>query len=270
MKERRTMKLLIACALLLSSCALPFVRPTVTREDARDSVFKISSDVEVDPTPVCDGDPECLARLKDRIGKTYHFKFTGAAWASGHSGKHTQVTTAGHICESSETYTYEMIDWGTLSVKSYELPIVSVSYGLEAVDGTAIRDLRVLHDDDVADACVLTANGDIGPSLPLSDRDPEYGEHCFVIGAPAGVWGGGLAVISEATFSGRVSLNGLPQMLAFTGASVGGSSGSPVMCGGRVVGVLDRGMGRYPLFLAAPWDDVRDDIRKANRLPKKD
>lgn len=267
MKERRTMKLLIACALLLSSCALSFGRPTVTREEARDSVFKIYSDVEVDPTPVCEDDADCLAKLKDRIGKTYHFKFIGTAWASGHSKGHTQIATAGHICESDETYKYKILDWGTLTLKTYELPILSVTYDLEASDGTKVKDIQVLHDDDDVDACILTAPGDIAPSLPLADRDPDYGEHCFVIGAPAGIWGGGLAMISEATFSGRVSMNGLPQMLTFSGAAVGGSSGSPVICGGRVVGILDRGRREPPFFLAAPWDDVRRDIRAANHLP---
>lgn len=275
------MALLAGC----SGCAhLPWTGRT-SRADVSESVFQIKNDIEVNPDPYCadakDGDgnddsANCVKRLHEELGgSTYHFRFMGTAWISGHVKSRTQVVTAGHLCETRKNYEYVTVQLAVkdgmlvLEKKVYQLPILSVKYKLAASDGTETEGLQVRQDNDETDVCSLTAPGDLGAALRIADDDPEYGERCYYIGAPMGIWGDGVAMIAETTFAGRWQPEEGPEMLAFSGAVAGGASGSPMICDGKVVGVLDRGGTRFPFILAADSDAIRDLLSHKGRSAKK-
>lgn len=281
--------LLVFCSLLSMSCAT-FTNRKVSRPDVPQSVYQIKSDIEVDPSSLCDDvtpsdgqTPEdaknaCLQGLHERIGgNTYHFRFIGTAWIVGSSLNHAQAMTAGHVCETRKTYEYKTyrltIDENGFGIKElvYQFPIVGVDYDLVASDNTVFHGLTVQRDDDERDVCVLTSpSDDLGPPLPVADSDPEYGDHCYYVGAPGGIWGNGLAMTVDLVYSGRMTPSGLPEMLAFSGNSIGGASGSPIICDGRVVGVLDRSARAYfPFTLAADWEDIHDVLKKGSHREKR-
>ncbi len=266
------MKKLIISLAILAGCN-PFHHREPSREEVSRSVYQVRSDIEVDPRPVCadakdeagnDDVEGCVARLYEALGShTYHFRFMGTAWVSGNSRGRTQLVTAGHLCETRESYEYVtrhiVLDENGFRVveQTFELPILHVGYVLRAADGTEFSGATALVDDDEQDVCLMSVSGDLGDPLRVADSDPEYGAHCYTVGAPQGLWGGGLAMISEETFAGRIRIKDLPEMLSFSGAATGGASGSPQICDGRVVGVLDRADRAFPFNVAAPWEAIR-------------
>jgi hypothetical protein len=102
----------------------------------------------------------------------------------------------------------------------------------------------------------------------MANEDPPYGSNSEVVGAPAGLWGGGVAVASDIKFSGRGSVFGVePDGLAFNGNVAPGNSGSAILYRGYVVGLISLGATRFKtLTHAVPHDTIRAFMRKALHL----
>lgn len=260
------MKLTTLCALVVLAIAPDAGcsrSPYATADDARAATFQIAVDVTTSPSLLDDGAAES------------HRKWTGTAWVAEYEGGHTRLVTAGHVCESKKTLEDEV--WG---IHLGELQVRHVDYKLVAADGTEVHDLTVLLDDDDADLCVLAHMGWLAAPLPVADADPRIGEHAYYFGAARRVWGGGVAMSYQLHFDGR----GAPfagkcgdeeakaceaHGLVFSGPVAGGASGSAVLSGGRVVGVINLASpGWQNMGEAVPWDVLRRDLaRAAYRAP---
>lgn len=260
------MKKLALSLLALAACNPLHLDSKKTREEVSQSVYRLSEEVEVDPRPYCDdADPDMKQKCIESVGTTHTFGWTGTGWVISHGEGRSFVMTAGHLCESGKTYAYESSEIGvgsdgelTFVKKTYQLPILKVTYDLHAADGTVYHDATALGDDDEDDLCELSVPGDLGPAIPLADRDPVHGQHCYVTGAPHGLWGGGVALTFDAVFDGRGALWGGkdPEGLFFTGPAAGGASGSPIVCDGEAVGVLNLGARNWELFSGVPYEAV--------------
>jgi hypothetical protein len=206
--------------------------------------------------------------------------WSGTGWDAARANGHTYVMTAGHVCESKDVYHIDFfyIDWNTLEFEEVplDLPIVEKHHVMIGRDGVDSADATIIRDEDLDEAtfngndlCMLGVAGDLGTPIPVATHDPEYGESCSVVGAPTGLWGGGIAVPSDALFAGRGSVFGTePDGLAFNGLLAPGNSGSAVVCDGRVSGVISLGSSRFPsLIHAVPQDRIRAFIGKALHLP---
>lgn len=201
--------------------------------------------------------------------------WTGTGWVAGHDPGVSYVMTAGHVCESAPTFDIEIwdIDWemGTIDIVKIKLPITERSHVMVNPTGVESANAKVLRDEDLDedfngnDLCMLGVAGDLGPALAIADEDPSYGQTCSVVGAPTGLWGGGIAVASEALYSGRGSVFGVePDGLAFNGHLAPGNSGSAVVCDGEVVGVISLGSTRFrSLTHAVPHESIREFMHKA-------
>jgi hypothetical protein len=219
-----------------------------------------------------------MTKVNDSTAK---IGWAGTGWVAARANGRTFLMTAGHVCESKNTFTLEYwdIDWDTLriAVRTMELPIIEKNHRLVSREGVEYQMATIIRDEDLdeetfngPDLCMLGAIGDLGRPLPLADEDPDYASRSEVIGAPRTLWGGGIAVASDVKFSGRGSVFGVdPDGLTFNGEVAPGNSGSGVLHDGRVVGVISLGAVRFPsLVHAVPHEIVREFIRKA--LHKKD
>lgn len=206
---------------------------------------------------------------------TAEIGWSGTGWVVAGAPGRSFVMTAGHVCESKVAYdiwVYD-IDWeaGTFEEAKLTLPILKKEHvmisrdGVESANGNIIRDEDLDEEFNGNDLCVVGVASALGPAIPLADRDPEYGETCSVVGAPTGLWGGGVAVASEAIFSGRGSVFGVePDGLAFNGLLAPGNSGSAVVCGGRAVGVISLGSTRFrSMTHAVPHEAMRKFLKAA-------
>jgi hypothetical protein len=245
--------------------------PHIGREEVSQSVYRMSEEITVDVTPFCKDQKDPSACV-EAVGKTYTFGWTGTAWTVDRMRGRSFLMTAGHMCESKDTYEYTdaslaIDDDGNLTIveKKYELPIVKAEYDFHGADGTDYVGAKVVRDDDDIDLCELQIAGDLGTPIPLADHDPDYGEHCYYTGAPSGIWGGGIAGTFDLVFSGRGDMFGEGQdKLAFTGLGKGGASGSPMICDGQAVGVLVEGPRNFQgMFMGTPQDEMREFHRKA-------
>jgi hypothetical protein len=231
-------------------------------DDAQHSVYKVKASMEVDVT-------EVLADLggSDTIRT---LDWSGTGWVEQSSTKESFVVTAGHVCNTEKVYHYDEINFDTWTVKTIDLPIKSVSYSLEDQDGTEFKNAKVVLADDTkgVDLCMLSVAGDLGVPLSISGHDPRYTQQGWYIGAPHGIWGGGIAGVYQVTFMGR----GTPwetedgERLVFSSAiAAAGASGSPVMYEGEVVGVLVETSRKFETFMTAiPWNVLEKFTDKAH------
>jgi hypothetical protein len=206
--------------------------------------------------------------------------WSGTGWVAARAPGRSYVMTAGHVCESKDVYQIEAydIDWeaGIIEFETIDLPITVKKHtmlnrdGVESANGSVVRDEDLDDDFNGNDLCMLGVGADLGPAIPVAIQDPEYGQTCSVVGAPTGLWGGGIAVASEAIFSGRGSVFGTePDGLAFNGLLAPGNSGSAVVCDGHAVGVISLGSTRFKsLTHAVPHDSIRKFMRQALHLQK--
>lgn len=202
---------------------------------------------------------------------TVEVGWTGTAWVVDRSSGSTFLMTAGHVCETRDFFETWYVDWDTWTIETIKLPIVEKSHTLISRENVEIP-TTVLADEDLNeetyagnDLCLLGSQGDLGTPLPLGKEDPAYGSHSEVIGAPAGLWGGGIAVTADLKFSGRGNVwgGGVAESLAFTGDVVGGNSGSAIMHNGRVVALLNLGGVRFKeLTTGIPWEEIRAFFRR--------
>ncbi|HEU5118672.1 MAG TPA: trypsin-like peptidase domain-containing protein [Isosphaeraceae bacterium] len=248
-----------------TSCNWHPLSPRIDRSEAADSVFKIEETITVSLVPYCEEKfgPDGMADCLKENGETHELSWTGTAWIAEWFGGRTRLLTAGHLCTTTPAYHYEehgisVDDDGEIGM----VPIVSTKYRLFAVDGTEHDVTRVLKDsdDDDHDYCELEADGIIGAPLPLADSDPTVGQRCYYTGAPGGLWGGGLAVTGDMNYDGRGNmLNEKYESLYFTGLAAAGASGSPIICDGRVAGLLIEQSNYFEgVFSAVPYDVLRD------------
>lgn len=196
--------------------------------------------------------------------------WSGTSWVAVNLHIRSYAMTAGHVCESGDSYELQFIDWNTWEVVSLKLPILKKEHTLVARDGAEII-AKVIRDEDMDDSyngndlCLLGAPGDLGPSISIGNFDPEFGETCTVVGAPRGLWGGGIAVASDVKFSGRGSVFEVePDGLAFNGLVAQGNSGSAVVCRGQALGVISLGSRQFPsLIHAVDYGRTAEFLKKA-------
>lgn len=221
------LKFSVVLALLLS-CVYP---APIFPAQARGSSFEVVESLSVDASQIGQG----------TVSKT----FVGTAWISKTTTKASDLVTAGHICTTAKTITVSTIDYATFTVKTIELPIVSVSYKLRDRDGNETSATVVL-DDDTVDLCMLRSEKPLGFPLELASEDPPYASSAWDISAAGGLWGGGVAPIIDLKYAGRGKIWGDDvESLVFTGLAQGGASGSAIMYKGRVVAVLTEASTNY-------------------------
>lgn len=139
---------------------------------------------------------------------------TGTAWVlKNEDGTGSYLLTAGHVCEDSKEFT------------------------LTSRDGVEYHAYKLAESEN-PDLCALYAPATVGLPLPLATNMPQYNEAMIVIGAPAGVYGEGMAPIYHVWYAGAD---------LYTGPVFPGASGSPVISKDGVVGVLV--MGRFTASL---------------------
>ncbi len=228
----------------------PAIR-TVTRGESAAGVLKITAEITMD-------DPDG------------NESWTGTGWAAAYDGHRTFYVTAGHVCHVNlvvpDTDMFGRPTGKVYHVKGAEFRVV-------AVDDTWAAATVLMVDDD-RDLCLMSVDGAVGAPLPISDRDPEYGDRGWYVGAPHGLWYGGIAGIYEVTFMGRdkpfegkcdaqEAAACASEALAFSTAEAApGASGSPVLVNGQVQGVLNIVAGRFGTYaVAVPWDSVRRFLR---------
>lgn len=266
-----------AALLAQSACSSP---RGITREAAAASTFQVRVDLVVHeksaPPPVVffstagvfdAADPASPAEPPDQ-----HVSWSGTAWVAEHdreSGR-AYLATAGHVCESRREFTVH----GWAGDATYV--VKSATYTLVAGDGTVVEGLTVLEDDDDVDVCVLSHQGWLGRPLPLATEEPGPGPG-FYAGAAAAIWGGGFAPVYDVSVRGRSAMsrgqcNWDPWMkklcdadgMEFTGAVTGGASGSALVEGGVVVGLVNLGPPSWPnVGHAVPWDAVARVLARA-------
>lgn len=201
--------------------------------------------------------------------------WSGTGWIGARGNDRTFVMTAGHVCESKDIYPVDFlwVDWDTFEFElvHLDLPILEKHHAMLGRDGVKSVDASVIRDEDLDDdfngndLCMLGVSGDLGNPIPVALHDPEYGDSCSVVGAPTGLWGGGIAVPSDAIYAGRGAVFGTePDGLAFNGLLAPGNSGSAVICDGQVVGTISLGSTRFrSLIHAVPEDRIRVFMDKA-------
>ena len=282
-------KILAALLLALSACALLHGPPSLPADQAQDSVYKVRVILTLDTTPLHKDDPADGSKIK-KIGalvdnpdllvdakllsegdNTAKVGWSGTGWVAANGVGHSYVMTAGHVCESGKVYHLEYIDWSTFTVKKVDLPILSTEHTLINRDNTEFPGGTVLADEDLdddyngKDLCVIGVPGYLGKAFPLATQDPPYGTSSEVIGAPTGLWGGGVAITANLKYSGRGTVfHTKTDGLSFTGEAAPGNSGSAITYQGRVVALLNLGGKRFPsLSVGVPHEEIRDFLRRA-------
>lgn len=211
---------------------------------------------------------------------TAEIGWSGTGWVAARGPNKSYVMTAGHVCESRDVYPFDFlyIDWDTFQfeVVHFDFPIIEKHHVMVGRDGVRSEDGTIMRDEDLDeenfngnDLCMLGVGGNIGTPVDIATHDPEFGQSCSVVGAPTGLWGGGIAVPSDAVFAGRGSIFGTePDGLAFNGLLAPGNSGSAVICDGKVNGVISLGSTRFrSLIHAVPQERIRTFVRAALHLP---
>lgn len=283
-------KILMIAALVSASCAhAPWSGRSLHLDEVRDSVYKVEVVVTIDTSQMHAEETEAKTEKNLSFRRMWHendieilaadestatLRWSGTGWVSGNSNGKSYVMTAGHVCESREVFHIEGMDWAAGKYVKYDLPIVKTEHRMVGRDGTKFSDSQVIRDEDLdenhngIDLCMLGVAGDLGAALPIASEDPPYGSPSEVVGAPRGLWGGGVAVASDVKFSGRGSVFGTaPDGLAFNGNVAPGNSGSAVLYKGRVVGLISLGATQFPtLSHAVPHEMIRSFIRRAMRL----
>lgn len=137
----------------------------------------------------------------------------GTAWVVSSSKDMTYLVTAGHVCDMR------------LTALAYGL---SPDFRLVAQDGKQYP-ATFLHRDPIADLCLVTAPGYLGPALRVAAADAEYGTPVAYVGAPQGYFGEGVAPFYRgyAVGAGYMAI-----------ATAPGASGSAIFSSSGVVGVL--------------------------------
>lgn len=150
---------------------------------------------------------------------------TGTAWIYKTDTTGTYLLTAGHVCPLSEGVN---------------------SYVLVAQDNTKHLAFEVMRADE-PDLCVLRSLQYLGEPLAFADRMPKYDDGLYVVGAPSGHYGDGLAPIYHGFYAGA----GMA-----TGATIPGLSGSAVISSRGVVGVLVEGWFRDNIYHMMTLDEI--------------
>lgn len=303
-------KLIILLILaVVASCAphmTSWSRP-VSALEARESVYKVKVVLTLDITPLLpkpkEGDADAppadeekkkasdisfslksndlAPHVISKSGNTAQIGWSGTGWVAARENGRSFVMTAGHVCESGNFYAVQVMDWEKWEIREVKLPIIDAKHTLLSREDIEIGPVTVMADEDLneetmagPDMCLVGVHGDLGTPLPLASADPAYASQAEVIGAPTGLWGGGIAIAADLKFSGRGNVWGgtVAEGLAFTGDVAGGNSGSAIMKDGKVVAMLNLGGSRFKeLTTGVPWENLRDFLRRAmHKGPKKD
>lgn len=159
-------------------------------------------------------------------------QWMGTAWIVANEDDKTQLVTAGHVCQDEPDAKF--------TVRNLTLM---------AQDGETFQAVERMHAEE-PDLCLIEASGNIGRRLPLAQFMPEYGSAVAYVGAPLGIWGGGLAPLYKGYYAGGnlVSI-----------AAAGGASGSALYTLDGVFGVLVR---RTVRFESLTYIETLPDLKK--------
>jgi hypothetical protein len=228
---------------------------SLSTSDVSKSVFKIVANMEV----IAQG---------DETKRVINGGWSGTAWTVKVKDGNSFLMTAGHVCESGKTYT-QVGFFGDKTV--YD--IKSVTYKLLTPDDVTITGVTVIADNDDDDLCLISVAGQLGKEIPLATEDPPYAAEGYYIGAPKGIWGGGIAGYYQTHFSGRGTPFGNgKEALAFSTASAApGASGSPYMYNGKAVALLNLGHGGFMTFsTGVPHEVIDAFVKKAMHVEPKE
>ena len=222
------------------------VSSPVVNEDARDSVFKLNVSSEIDLTSL----KELLA--DEEIPNSIKMNSSGTAWVVKNTNKDAYLVTAGHVCGSDVYHS----DIGDFPMKSL--------YTIESASGKLKIKADVVKSDDDLDLCLLHVDYDVGQQLEFASADPVYGAEVEYIGEAGGIWGGGISPIYKGLFSGRGDLwNNGNECLTITMNLAGGASGSPLLYGGKVIGVITNMANNFHgIGTAVPWNTAKKFVDK--------
>lgn len=158
---------------------------------------------------------------------------TGTAWVVKNEDGKSLLITAGHVCGAFQA-DFELIRRGPSEDR--------------------IPAHRVMS-SDYPDLCELVADTVVGDPIPLATNPPKYDEELILIGAPNGLWGGGIAPIFHLRSIGQDK---------FSGPIYPGDSGAPVISKDGVVGVVSGGwfkaqVGEFvTVKVLRDWMDVKN------------
>lgn len=162
---------------------------------------------------------------------------SGSGWVwKNRDGGGSWLITAGHVCEGSTSFT--LID--RVGTEWYAEKVMS---------------------GDTPDLCELwapTVDAAASPALPLALAMPAYDEALISIGAPAGVYGGGVAPVYHNYYAGGEK---------FTGPVYFGISGGPILSKYGVVGVVVAGYMGADIGEMVTVNTLRDWLDPKSVLP---
>lgn len=200
------MRAAIAVLALLVACQSPMA-PTAPANAAQ-STFRVQVDSTVETGLLGLG-------LVVEPGQSF-----GTAWVAFNDRDSSYLVTAGHVCAKGIAEIPKELGGGFL--------MVDTTYTLRGQDSAEYpADLYVRSDEP--DLCILKTRTVIGPAMFISGTNPYYDEPIAYVGAPAMVYGDGMAPMFRGTYAGGTLV---------TAPTAGGASGSAVFTSHGVIGVL--------------------------------
>jgi len=161
----------------------------------------------------------------------------------------SKFLTANHVLE---TPAVGSLVEGPLGVVRVDAVLITVT---TRAGKTCEAEALVLGVSDTRDVATGLASCDAGRVAEIADAAPDAGEKVLVVGHPLGIR---TALVTEGYVSGY-----LDGYLLTSAGAYGGNSGGAIWHNGKVVGLLVRGGGRYPLIsLGTPLKSVLDRIRE--------
>lgn len=144
----------------------------------------------------------------------------------------SKILTANHVLDKPNPGDAVSTPSGTFFVKEVELSI-------STRDGQVCRlEPLTMGTNDTEDVATAVAFCDAGRVARLGSRSPAPGSRVFVAGHPLGFPG---AIVTDGYVSGW-----LQGYMLISAPTAGGSSGGPIFHNGEVVGLLVRGVPKYP------------------------
>lgn len=198
------MRAITLLLVLLLGCQAP-VAPS-SPANAAHSTFRVQVDSVVDASSL-------------GLGEVPLQSF-GTAWVIFNDRDASYLMTAGHVCEKALAEVPEELGGGYVPVRT--------DYTLRAQDSSEYSAELYVRSDE-PDLCLLRTRSVIGPAMAVSAQDVFYDEPVAYVGAPAMVYGDGMAPMFRGTYAGG-NLVTIP--------TAGGASGSAVFTSHGVIGVL--------------------------------
>lgn len=176
-------------------------------------------------------------------------------------GNKSLILTAGHVCHDEKEIT---IKDPSDETKTVDLPVIIIDFTVTNSDGEKFEHATIVKKDDLNDLCVLEVTGITGPVMKLASKLPEVGSKIYYAGAPAGIWFPPAVPIFVGIYDGLAKDDSPYGKFMFSMPVIGGASGSGVVYGGRLVGVVVQGYTKFPLIgYATPLNAIKDILKAA-------